>query len=317
MKKIILDVDTGIDDALAISYAVAQPEIELLGITTTYGMAPVEYTCRNTKHILNVLNKNIPVYEGAATPTKRTRVYNGRIHGKDGLGNTLGTINETEKNTLDAVDFIIENTKKYNSDLTIITTGPLTNLAAALERAPEVMHSVGRVVTMGGAVATPGNASKFAEANILIDPESADFVFKSNLPITLVGLDVTRKTLLTQNDVEKWRQFGTPSADFFVDFTQFYLDAYKRIHPYLRGCALHDPLAVGVAIYPELVQTVPMNLEIDLSKEALGRTMENLNMEVDKKPNIDVCFQIDSEAFMEDFVTKVNHQLSMESSERV
>ncbi|GGP07697.1 nucleoside hydrolase [Oceanobacillus neutriphilus] len=317
MKKVILDVDTGIDDALAISYAVAQPDVELLGITTSYGMAPVEYTCRNTKHILNVLNKDVPVYGGAATPRKRTRVYNGRIHGKDGLGNTLGAVNENDKCKLDAVDFIIESTKKYNHDLTIITTGPLTNLARAINCAPEVMHSVGRIVTMGGAVATPGNASKFAEANILIDPESADFVFKSKLPITLVGLDVTRKTLLTQDDVEKWKQFRTSSADFFVDFTQFYLNAYKKIHPYLKGCALHDPLAVGVAIYPEIVHTVPMNLEVDLSEEALGRTVENLNIELNEKPNVDVCFQVDSKTFMEDFFTKVDYLLSIKSSERV
>lgn len=317
MKKVILDVDTGIDDALAISYAVAQPDVELLGITTTYGMAPIEYTCRNTEHILNILNKDIPVYEGSAAPEKRTRIYNGKIHGKDGLGNTLGVVDENKKSTLNAVDFIVECTKKYNHDLTIITTGPLTNLARAIHLYPEIMHSVGRIVTMGGAVATPGNASKFAEANILIDPESADFVFKSKLPITLVGLDVTRKTLLTQEDVEKWRRFGTSSADFFVDFTQFYLDAYRKIHPYLRGCALHDPLAVGVAIYPELVQTVPMNVEVDLSEEALGRTVENLNIETNEKPNVDVCFQIDSEAFMKDFFTKVNHLLAIKSSERV
>lgn len=317
MKKVILDVDTGIDDALAISYAVAQPNIEILGITTTYGMAPVEYTCRNTKYILKVLNKDVPVYEGATTPEKRIRVYNGRIHGNDGLGNTLGHVEKTEKSTLEAVEFIIDSTKKYNRDLTIITTGPLTNLARAVNRAPEIMHSIGKIVTMGGAVATPGNVSKFAEANILIDPESADFVFKSNLPITLVGLDVTRKTLLTQDNIEKWKQLGTPSARFFAKFTQYYLDAYGEMHPHLKGCALHDPLAVGVGLYPELVQTVPMRIEVDLSEEALGRTVKDLNIAEEEKPNVSVCLQVDSNAFMEDFFTKVNHMLSIDTSERV
>ncbi len=306
----ILDVDTGVDDALAIAYAVGQSDVELLGITTTFGVAPVEYSYRNTKSVLGSLNKDVPVYKGSKEPLKRERVHDGKIHGNDGIGETLGYVEESETITKDAVDFIIEQTKKYKSDLIIVTTGPLTNLARAIDKEPQIMKYVGRIVTMGGAVASPGNVNKFAEANISVDPDAADFVFKSRLPITLVGLDVTRKTLLNKDNVKEWERIGTSSAKFFAAFTQFYLDAYKKIHPTLKGCALHDPLAVGIALYPELVRTIPMHIEVDLSEEVLGRTVENTNLE-DTEPNTLVCLQVDSKRFTEDFFNKVNNILSV------
>ncbi|GAA0485754.1 nucleoside hydrolase [Salinibacillus aidingensis] len=308
MKKVILDMDTGIDDALAIAYAVAKPELEILGITTVYGTAPVEYTYRNTVKVLESVGEPLPVRKGSDKPRERIREYNGKIHGMDGLGETLGELKEDGLvPSQHAVDFIIEETDRCGEDLTIVTTGPLTNLAAAIEKSPAIMKKVGKIVTMGGAVATPGNVSKFAEANIAVDPEAADIVFKSKLPVTLVGLDVTRKTLLTDKDVEKWRQLGTPTAELFASFTQFYLHEYKKLHPYLEGCALHDPLAVGVALYPDLVNTVPMHIEVDKTDEALGRTVENLHVNEDETPNTQVCFQVDAQAFMDDFFGTCHH----------
>ncbi|AJY74062.1 nucleoside hydrolase [Paenibacillus beijingensis] len=299
--KMILDVDTGIDDALAVAYAAASPEIDLLGITVSYGMAPVDYTFRNTSVILESLKHNIPVYKGADKPLRRAKEYGGEFHGMDGLGETLGEITSVPDYGKSAVDFIIEQAHLHKQDLTIVTTGPLTNLAQAIVKDPAIVDMVGRVVTMGGAVMTPGNASKFAEANIIIDPEAAELVFKTELPITLVSLDVTRKTLLTAEDVLRWREKGTEVGAFFADFTEFYLKEYKKYHPYLKGCALHDPLAVGVAKNPALVRTIPMFIKVDLEEDALGRTTEDLYRTHPNEPTSHICIQVEAEQFMDDF----------------
>lgn len=302
-KKMILDCDTGIDDALAIAYAVSLPDVELLGITNSYGMAPVEYTYRNSKKILELLEKDVPVYTGSEQPLFRKKEYNGIIHGMDGLGDTLGPVANPERTEMDAIDYIIEQVHLYKQDLTLVTTGPLTNLARAIQKAPEIVEMVGRVVTMGGAIMTPGNVNKFAEANIYIDPEAAKIVFNSNLPLTLVGLDVTRKTLLTAEDVKRWREKGTKASMLFADFTEHYLNAYKKLHPYLEGCALHDPLAIGVAAYPDLVTTVPLHIDVDLDEKELGRTTEDLHRV--GIANSMVSVQVNAKRFMDSFFTHV------------
>ncbi|MCR8632638.1 nucleoside hydrolase [Paenibacillus radicis (ex Xue et al. 2023)] len=307
MKKVILDVDTGIDDALAIAYAVGSPEIELLGITTTYGMVTVDLSSRNTLKILEHLQSAIPVFKGSDKPLVRTRQYSGKFHGHDGLGEAVKTPPERRAESQHAVDFIIEQIRQYEKDLTLITTGPLTNLAHALIKEPDIIHKIGQVVSMGGAVATPGNATKFAEANIIIDPHAANIVFKSELPIILVGLDVTRKTLLKSSELDNWRSQGTELSLLLAEATQFYMNAYKENYPYLDGCALHDPLAVGVVTHPEIVKTVPMYIDVDLDEDSLGRTIEDVlrTSTSSTSPNTHVCFEVDSTQFVEHFLNRV------------
>ncbi|WP_445492569.1 nucleoside hydrolase [Niallia sp. 03133] len=302
MVKIILDCDAGIDDAFAIAYAVHSPEIELLGVTVCFGNAQLHYTYRNAKKILSMLDCNIGVWKGTDKPLVLEREYNGVIHGKDGLGNTLGEVDKEDfEECQHAVDYIIEQAHKYKKDLTLVVTGPLTNLALAIQKDPEIVNLIGKVVTMGGALTTPGNVNKFAEANYRMDPHAAQYVFQTDLPIVMVGLDVTRKTLLTNEDVEDWRKKGTEVASFFADFTQYYLNVYKEIHPYLKGCALHDPLAIGVAKLPDLVQTIPIHIHVDTEEDAYGRTTEDLYRNSPEKPTTEVSIQVDAERFMEDF----------------
>ncbi|UUZ79136.1 nucleoside hydrolase [Paenibacillus sp. P26] len=300
-QKIILDVDTGIDDALAIAYAAGSPEIEPLGVTVTYGNTPLSNAFRNTVEIMKLLKQEARVFKGAEKPLERTKEYSGKFHGSDGLGETLGPATKSGTSPMTAEDFMIEQVHRYGPELTIVTTGPLTNLAKAIKKDPSIASKVCQVVSMGGAVMSPGNVTKFAEANIYMDPEAAQAVFGSESPITLVGLDVTRKTLLAQEDMLRWRGIETEAARLFADFTEYYLDAYKRNYPYLRGCALHDPLAVGVAKNPGWVHTVPMYIQVDLESDALGRTMEDLLREPKSKPNTQVCVQVEAEAFMREF----------------
>lgn len=304
-KKIILDADTGIDDALALAYALASPGVELLGVTVTYGNTPLHNAVRNTRELLNRMNRNIPVYTGAGGPLERTKLYSGAFHGLDGIGETLGAAEEQIPSPTRASGFIVEQARRYGKDLTIVTTGPMTNLAEALKTDPSISRMIGRAVSMGGAVMTPGNVTKFAEANIFMDPEAANIVFDSGLPVTLVGLDVTRKTLLTHDDMLRWRETGSELSVFFADFTKFYLNAYKRHYPYLQGCALHDPLAVAVALHPEWVRTVPMFIHTDTEEETRGRTTENLFPAPGRQPNVEVSVQVEAEAFMKDFFSKV------------
>lgn len=304
MQKMILDVDTGIDDALAIAYAVASPEIELLAVTVSYGNTPFGNAYRNTCELLKVLGVNIPVYGGAKAPLMRTAEFTGIFHGQDGLGETLGETSEHELTFVPATaacDYMIEQARRHGKELKIVTTGPLTNLALALTKEPRMAEMIGQAVVMGGAVSTPGNVDKFAEANIYVDPEAAEFVLSSDMPVTLVGLDVTRKTLLTYEDMERWRNKGTRAGRLFADFTEYYLNVYREYHPYLQGCALHDPLAVGVAKAPELVSTVPMFIKVDLEQDALGRTTEDLLRTSPNGPNTHVCMQVDAVKFMADF----------------
>ncbi|HZG86347.1 nucleoside hydrolase [Paenibacillus sp.] len=299
--KMVLDVDTGIDDALAIAYALASPEIELLGITVSYGMAPVHCTFRNTKFIVDLFRGNTPVYMGADRPLQRSPQYFADFHGQDGLGDTLGGAAAADVSPESAVDFIIRQARLHKRNLTLVTTGPLTNLAQAIAKDPAIIGMIGNVVIMGGAVLSPGNVSKFAEANMYVDPEAADLVFASALPITLVSLDVTRKALLTEEDLLRWRNIGTKASTLFGEFTDFYIKSYKRFHPYMNGCALHDPLAVGVAKAPSLVGTVPMFLKVDLEPDALGRTTEDLSRTSPAEPTARICVQVDAERFRNDF----------------
>jgi purine nucleosidase len=255
------------------------------------------------------LRSHTPVFKGADKPLFRSKKFGGEFHGMDGLGETLGPITVSPQSAISAADFIIEQAHLHKRDLTIVTTGPTTNLAQAIMKDPSIVGMIGKVVSMGGAVMSPGNVSKFAEANIRTDPDAADLIFKSELPITLVSLDVTRKTLLTDVDVLRWRKKGTEIGTFFADFTEFYLEAYKKFHPYLKGCALHDPLAVAVAKNSTWVRTVPMFIKVDLEEDALGRTTEDLYRTFPAEPNTQICVQVEAESFMDDFFRLIDKSM--------
>lgn len=284
MKKLILSCDTGIDDALAIAYAIGQKELELIGITASYGMSVLGNTYRNTCYLTKLFQSEVPVYMGCANPLVREpRDYkkeSSRFHGGDGLGNLLGDfVPEDVKGAKeeDAVTFIIDSIKKYGKDLTLVTTGPLTDLAKVIQKEPELCRQIGSVVVMAGAVASPGNINAAKEVNAAADPEATKIVLEADLPLTLVGLDVTRKTLFTNEDMKRWEQMGTKSAAFLSDSMKYYLEAYRVFHPYLKGCALHDPLAVGLAIHPEWMTAIPMHLTCVTEGEMEGRTCEDIS----------------------------------------
>ncbi|QMV41514.1 nucleoside hydrolase [Cohnella cholangitidis] len=309
MKPMILDVDTGIDDMMAIAYATHSPEVKLIGVTTLFGNVTVEEATRNSLYVLELLGcEDVPVYAGADKPLSRNKdAYAKHVHGDDGLGGALlDALPKGQAESLTAPQFMVEQARRMPGQLSIVSVGPMTNLAEAIRLDPEFVRLVGQVVIMGGAVTVSGNVTPHAEANIHSDPEAAEFVFGSGLPIKLVGLDVTMKTLLPRTRLREWRDKGTKMSRFLADATDFYIDAYERFSPGIGGCALHDPLAVGMVIDPTFCRTESMPVKVDTEGEhTAGQTYADRNVVPDGRPSIDVCLEVDADRFLAHFMSRV------------
>ena len=308
-RKLILDLDTGIDDALAIAYALGSPEAELIGITATYGNVLMEDSVRNSLAVLDVLGADaVPVYPGlphsSTTADFAVQEISAFIHGRNGLGEAVIAPSVRSAATIGAVDFILEASRRYGEELVYVPTGPLTNLAAALERDPALAGRL-RVVLMGGALTVSGNVSPWAEANISQDPDAADAVFRSGIDATMIGLDVTLQTLLTYGHTRRWRDLGTPAGTFLADMTDYYIRAYETTAPGLGGCGLHDPLAVAVAVDPTLVTTLPINLQVDVEGPTRGRTIGDTARLNDPHKAGRVALGVDVDRFLEELMTRI------------
>ncbi len=249
--RAILDVDTGVDDAMAIALAVAAPTIDLIGVTTVAGNVALEHTTRNTLRVLDYVGgSHIPVYRGVSRPLDRPLHDAAHIHGDDGLGGADFPQSGRSVEPRSAPQYLIDAARQSPGDLTFIFVGPLTNLAVAVALEPELPRLVKRLVIMGGAFRVPGNTTAAAEFNIFADPEAAAQVLAAGFDATWVGLDVTTKALLTRAQWE--RLAGEKAANAGVVrlagmrmFTQMGRDTFQ----------LHDPLAVAVAADPTLVES--------------------------------------------------------------
>lgn len=308
-RKMILDLDTGVDDALAIAYALADPEVDLIGIVSSYGNNLLDVCAENSLKLLELLgHTDIPVFKGL--PHSSTSDHfdvmqvSKDIHGDNGIGDVELPAPQRAVEAESGVDFYIDAAHKYGKDLIIIPTGPMTNLAAALKKEPEIADLIGNVTFMGGALTVDGNVTPTAEANINQDAKAADEVFKSNLPLTMVGLDVTLRTLLTKKETQQWRDLGTAAGKAYADITDFYIDAYYNLDIDKNGCALHDPLAVGVGIDPSFVKTISlfMRCEYDPDSPFYGRTVGDNAKLNDPNPNVKVAVNVDKERYLKAFM---------------
>ncbi|CAB0653267.1 nucleoside hydrolase [Corynebacterium diphtheriae] len=309
MKKIILDLDTGIDDALALAYTLGSPELDLIGVTATYGNVLVETGVRNDLALLELFGRSdVPVFAGEphalAKDGFEVLEISAFIHGKNGIGEAevaepVGVVQE-----LSAVDFLIESVERYGDELIIVPTGAMTNIAAAMKKS-ETFARDAQIVFMGGALTVPGNVSQWAEANVNQDPEAADIMVRNAGDITMVGLDVTLQTLLTYAETATWRALGTPVGNFLADATDYYIKAYDTTAPHLGGCGLHDPLAVGVAIDPSLVTLVPINLKVDTEGPTRGRTIGDEVRLNDPHKNCKVAVGVDVDRFLKEFMERI------------
>ena len=249
--KVIFDTDPGIDDAFALFYTLAHPEIEVIGITTVFGNVPVEIATENAHILLEKSKLNKPVFPGASKPLSRP---NGNfpyfIHGKDGLGNIKYERPKKIQDSIGAVNFIIDSIYRFPGEINIIAIGPLTNIASVINKDPKITNIIKSITIMGGSWIEGGNISPVAEANIYNDPEAADIVFKSKIPITMVGLDVTHKVFLTNNQINYLASLGNRSGKFLKEISSIYVKFYKETKN-MDGCYFHDATAVIAFTNPD------------------------------------------------------------------
>ncbi|WP_172370118.1 nucleoside hydrolase [Sporosarcina jiandibaonis] len=312
MKKVILDVDTGIDDAFAIIYAIESKQLDILGITGVNGNVPIDYVMNNTKGLLKFMgNEEIKTYRGASLPLLTEANHEFRVHGSDGIGNALDHITvDDEESDIFAPDFMIEQAKKHKGDITFIMVGPLTNLALALRKEPRLAEWVSEVVIMGGLVTKAGMGNKLpnSEFNIFADAEAAKIVFHSGMQVKLVGLDVTHKTFLTRERMEELK--GTKYYDFIVDSSEVFRGFSKQKYG-VDGCALHDPLTIGVVLDPSIVKTEKHFVEVETKSELnYGQTICDFRNIWKKEPNMEVCLDVENEKFVDMFIDTLKQRKS-------
>lgn len=295
--KIILDLDTGIDDALALAYALAHPDLDLIGITGTYGNVPVELGVRNALALLELFGAdNVPVYTGPTREGFTVAPISAFIHGRNGLGEILlPPPRRTAQG--DAVDFLIQSVREHGEELVIVPTGPSTSIAAAMQKDPDFARNA-RIVMMGGALTVPGNVTPYAEANVFQDPQATDYVFRHAQDLTMVGLDVTLRTLLTTEHTAQWRT--THVGRVYADIVDYYIGAYATTSPHLGGCGLHDPLAVAVAADPSFVECIDLNLRCEENGRTIGDS-ERLSAPASTR----VAVGVDAPRFVDDLMSKL------------
>ncbi len=307
-KKIILDCDPGHDDAVAIILAAKSEKIDLLGITVVAGNQTLEKTQVNARNVCQSLGIDVPVYAGCGRPMIREKMVAADIHGETGLD---GPVFEPLTKPLEekhAVNFIIDTLMASDGDITMVTTGPMTNLAMAMRMEPQIIPKIQQIVLMGGAY-TNGNVTPAAEFNIIADADAAYVCFTSGRPITMVGLDVTRKALCYPAIVERMGMVGNKASKLFVDLMGHFCKSQKEVFGW-EGGPLHDPITIAYLIDPTVLTVKPMHAEIDIrSVQSYGRTNCDFFGYQKLAPTADVAIDIDVEKFwnmIEDGLRKYN-----------
>jgi purine nucleosidase/pyrimidine-specific ribonucleoside hydrolase len=319
-RRVIIDTDGGVDDALAILLALRSPELLVEAVTTVHGVVPVDQATSNVLFLLDLLDISNGlgpagrpiVSSGAPAPPSRELVTAQAVHGADGLGELSRFTNPDgspkyrppplPQGLRGAVETLRDILVRHPGDVTIITLGPLTNLAATLEAYPQALHHVHDIIIMGGALTVPGNVTPVAEFNIFVDPHAARAVLKSGLPITLVPLDVTERILLSCAAVESLSNvMAEPLAGFLGDAT----DIICRHTDDTRGTAglfLHDPLAVGVAIDRAIVQTARLNIDVEtdglLTEGMTVADMRQIKAHLKNPPSVEAAIDVDAPRFL-------------------
>ncbi|MCD6504351.1 nucleoside hydrolase [Candidatus Bathyarchaeota archaeon] len=304
MIRAIIDCDPGIDDALALILALKSGELKVEAVTTVGGNMPVEAATENALKVLELIDRtDIPV--AAGLNPERTLPESVSMHGEDGLGNTWLPKPKVKPSSRDAIETIIS--VLHEKPAHVITLGPLTNIASAIEVEPEIKHRIESLTVMGGAVSVPGNITPVAEFNIYMDPEAARKVLRSGIKVTLVPLDVTMQTMIGEAEIGELEKVGAPAASFAAKALKHYLKMYRMI-ACTKGCPLHDPLTVAYRIDPTLMKTQLLYVDVETKGELTrGETVADLRTGKRriKETNVEVCLQVDAERFIRKFIETV------------
>ena len=295
-EKIILDCDPGHDDAVAIMLAAINPKIELLGITVVAGNQKLEKTVNNALKVCNHLNLDVPVFSGMSRPMIREQLIADDIHGETGLDGPKFEELKTKAEDKHAVNFIIDTLMNSDEKITLVPTGPLTNIGMAIRFEPRIIEKINRIVLMGGSYQL-GNMTPAAEFNILADPDAAHIVFSSGVKVVMMGLDLTRQASATKEVVEKIKSLNNKASKLFVDLMEFFAASQKNVFGW-SAPPVHDPTTIAYIIDPECIEVKPMFCEIELwSEKSYGRTLCDYFGILKKEPNVDVAVKLDFDRF--------------------
>jgi purine nucleosidase len=299
-RKIIIDTDPGQDDAVAILLALASPEeLEVLGITAVAGNVPLALTQKNARIICELAGaRDVPVFAGCNAPLRRKLVTAEHVHGKTGLDGPQLPEPTMPLQPQHAVDFLIETLRREPSGtVTLCPLGPLTNIAAALQRAPDIAGRVQQIVLMGGAYFEVGNITPAAEFNIYVDPEAADIVFKSGIDIVVLPLDVTHKALTTKPRTDAFRALGTEVGRMVAEWTDFF-ERFDKEKYGSAGAPLHDPCVIAWLLRPDLFTGRHINVEIETGSDlTLGMTVADWWRVTGRAPNALFLGDVDADGF--------------------
>lgn len=297
-RKIVIDTDPGVDDAMAILYALADPEIALLGLTTVFGNVPGTTATRNALQLLDLAGAQTPVAAGAERPlVQPLKPPAAEVHGAEGFGEAHLPPPSRRADPRGAPRFLAETCAAAPGEVTLVAVGPLTNLAEALAAHPEIAETARDVVVMGGALRQKGNVTAHAEANIWQDPHAAERVFAAGWPVTVVGLDVTERVVLTAADLAPMPAASPACGPFLCQAAEFYF-AFHKASEGLEGCHLHDPAAVIAALEPELFGLGEAPVAVTLDGPEVGRTQETAGA----GPAHTLCLTVDAPAIKRRFL---------------
>ncbi len=297
--RIIIDTDPGQDDAVAILLALASPEIEVLGITAVAGNVPLALTSLNARKICELAGRpDMRVFSGAVAPLCKPLVTAEEVHGKTGLDGPDLPEPEMQLQEQYAVDFIVETLlTEPSGSITLAVLGPMTNIALALNRAPDIADRIKQIVLMGGGYFEQGNVTPSAEFNIYVDPHAADVVFRSGIPIVMMPLDVTHKALTTRDRVDAIRSIGTPVATAVAQLLDFF-ERFDEEKYGTDGGPLHDPCVIAWLLQPELFSGRHVNVTVEtMSELTLGTTVVDWWYVTDRPRNARVMRDIDADGF--------------------
>jgi inosine-uridine nucleoside N-ribohydrolase len=299
-QKLIIDTDPGVDDAMAILYAAAHPDLELIGLTSIFGNVSIETATRNALWLTELAGLDIPVAQGAAgSLVQETPPHADFVHGADGFGDLPPRTPTRTADARSAAEFLCAETAAAPGEVVICAVGPLTNLALALQHDPAIAQNAARVVVMGGALERRGNVNEWAEANIWNDPHAADAVFAADWSVEMLGLDVTEQVICTPEEFAGLAQAAPRFGGFLNEAAQFYF-AFHKEKEGIHGCHMHDPTAVIAILYPDLFggRSVPLTT-VGEGAQA-GRTILGSD-----RPGVDVRLTVDVEGVRREFLDRL------------
>lgn len=302
-QRVILDVDTGTDDAVALMLAALHPDIDLIAATVVGGNVPLENCVENTLRVFDHIGVPVPVYPGMGTPLIKPAYPGGsaHIHGEY-LDIPAAT---TLRQPTHAVDYLIDTFLASDRDIILVPTGSMTNVAMAMRMEPRIIPRIKEIVFMGGGHEI-GNVTPSAEANIWRDPEGARVMIQSGVPMRMVPLDATHTALISYEDCERFRAIGTPAAIATAIFVERRIKAYDEAQPMRRKgtTPLHDPLCIAAIIDPSILETRHLYVDVETFGEITrGRTVVDSHHRSGKSPNVHVAFKADEQRFREMLMT--------------